>query len=87
VIDIDKNNLPLPRDIEEWDGQAFANALRHDPACSSYNPDLRQLLHVGYKIAAQMENLYLDALQTYEKTVAANVAENIYQRHLLPLFG
>jgi len=87
VIDIDKNNLPLPEDIEKWDGPTFASALRHDPACSGYNPDLRQLLHVGYKIAAQMGNRYLDALKDNEEIIAINVMENIYQRHILPLFG
>lgn len=86
VIDIDKNNLPLPEDIDKWDGQTFTKALRHDPACSSYNPDLRQLLHVGYKIAAQMGDGYLDALEAHEESVAANVMENIYRRHLVPLF-
>ena len=87
VIDIDKSNLPLPEDIEKWNGQTFAAALRHNPACGGYNSDLRQLLHVGYKIAAQMGNKYLDALQENEETVTANVTENIYQRHILPLFN
>jgi hypothetical protein len=87
VIDIDKNKLPSLDDIEKWDGQTFAAALRHDPTCSSYNPGLRQLLHVGYKIAAQMGDRYLDALRTYEETIAPNVMDNIYQRHILPVFS
>jgi hypothetical protein len=87
VIDIDKSKLPPSDAIEKWDGQTFANALRHDQACSSYNPDLRQLLHVGYKIAAQMGARYLDALQIYEETIAPNVTDNIYERHILPVFS
>ena len=87
VIDIDKSRLPPPEIIEKWDGQAFAAGLRHAPACDSYNPDLRQLLHVGYKIAAQMGDRYLDALQRYEETIAPNVTDNIYERHILPVFS
>ena len=87
VIDIDKSKLPSSDDIEKWDGQTFAAALRHNPTCSSYNPDLRQLLHVGYKIAAGMGGRYLDALQRYEETIAPNVTNNIYQRHILPVFS
>ncbi len=87
VIDIDKSKLPSSDDIEKWDGQTFADALRHDQTCSSYNPDLRQLLHVGYKIAAAMANRYTDALETYEETIAKNVTHNIYARHILPVFS
>jgi len=87
VIDIDKGKLPSSDEIEKWDGQAFADALRHDQACDGYNPDVRQLLHVGYKIAAQMSDRYTDALRRYEETIATNVTDNIYQRHILPVFS
>ncbi|OHB57310.1 MAG: hypothetical protein A2173_03200, partial [Planctomycetes bacterium RBG_13_44_8b] len=53
VIDIDKSKLPTPQEVVEWDGQKFANALRHDQSCKDYNPNFRQLIHVGYKIAAK----------------------------------
>jgi hypothetical protein len=86
VIDIDKSKLPSSEKIEKWDGQMFAGALRHDQACGSYNSDVRQLLHVGYKIAAQMSDRYTNALQTYEETIAKNVMDNIYERHILPVF-
>jgi hypothetical protein len=41
---------------------------------------------VGFKIAAKMGNRYLDALEKHEATVARNVTENLYERHLKPLF-
>jgi hypothetical protein len=44
------------------------------------------LLHVGYKIAAKMGNYYLDALKACEDAVSSNVTENLYARHLKPLF-
>lgn len=86
VIDINKANLPSAEEVEKLDGKAFAGILRHDQSCSGYNPDMRQLLHVGYKIAAQMGDRYLESLLKYEEQVAANVTQNIYDRHILPVF-
>ena len=86
VIDIDPAKLPSAQEINTWDGQQFAAALRHDQRCPDFNPNLRQLLHVGYKIAAEMGTRFTDALDKYEETIAANVTENIYERHIRPLF-
>lgn len=87
VIDIDKGKLPPASEVERWDGRRFAAALRHDQACEHYNPNFRQLLHVGYKVAAEMGRTYLDALKKYEDVIAPNVMENIYERHIKPIFG
>ena len=86
VIDIDPAKLPSAQDINKWDGQQFAAALRHDQGCPGFNPNLRQLLHVGYKVAAEMGPRFTNALDKYEPTIAANVTENIYDRHIRPLF-
>jgi len=86
VIDIDKNKLPLPEVVERWSGEEFAEALRHNQSCDGYNPNFRQLLHVGYKIAAEMGGQFLNALEKYEETIAKNVTENIYERHIKPIF-
>jgi hypothetical protein len=86
VIDIDPARLPDPRDVCQWDGQTFAGALRHDPSRSLYNRHFRQLLHVGYKIAAALGPRYLDALRQYEQNIAVNVTQNLYERHILPVF-
>jgi hypothetical protein len=86
VIDIRAERLPSPEKVGGWSAEEFAAALRHDPRCPAFNADLRQLVHVGYKIAAQMGNRYLDLLQACEPTIARNVTENLYARHLKPLF-
>ncbi len=86
VIDIDKEKLPKPEEVTKWDGERFAAALRHNQSCKDYNPSLRQLLHVGYKVPAEMGKRYLNALEKYEDVVAENVTENIYQRHIKPVF-
>ena len=86
VIDIDKAKLPSAQEVDNWNGQRFASALRHDQSCEHYNLDLRQLLHVAYKVAAEMGSRFYDALDKYEPVIAQNVTENIYTRHLNPLF-
>ena len=64
----------------------FASVLRHDQSSADYNPDVRQLLHVGYKIAAEMGDQFLHALKTYEDTIAEQVTTNIFERHMKPLY-
>jgi hypothetical protein len=87
VIDINPDKLPAPHKVKGWDGPRFAAALRHDQTCSHYNPHFRQLLHVGYKVAAQMGSRFTDALRKFEPEIAKHVAANILERHLRPVFG
>ena len=86
VIDIEKAKLPDVQEVNKWNGERFASALRHDQSCKYYNNDLRQLLHVAYKVAAEMGSRFFDALDKYEDIIAQNVTENIYARHIRPLF-
>jgi hypothetical protein len=86
VIDIDRKKLPSIEEVRGWTSEQFVSALRHNPKDKEYNPHLRQLLHVGYKVAAKMGDRYLNMLETCEATVAKNVTENLYERHLKPLF-
>jgi len=41
---------------------------------------------VGYKIAAKMGERYLEALEACKASVSRNVTENLYERHIKPLF-
>jgi hypothetical protein len=86
VIDIDKGRLPRQEVVERWSGTEFADALRHKQSCDRYNPDVRQFLHTAYKIAAETGTDYLNALEKYEKIISQNVTENIYERHIKPIF-
>ncbi|HEV2393031.1 MAG TPA: tagaturonate epimerase family protein [Verrucomicrobiae bacterium] len=86
VIDIDRAGLPTASTVMGWAAEQFASALRHDKTASTFNPHLRQLLHVSYKIAAEKGNRYLDALQANEDVIAKNVMTNLFDRHLEPLF-
>jgi hypothetical protein len=86
VIDVKRNRLPNAMDVERWSSKQYVSALRHDEANPAYNPDLRQLLHVGYKVAASKGARFLEALEECEETISRNVTENLYERHLKPLF-
>jgi hypothetical protein len=87
VIDIDPAKLPSLEQVAKWDGPAFASALRHDQSCERYNPDFRQLLHVAYKIAAEMGARFTGALNKHKDIIAQNVAENIFDRHVRRIFS
>lgn len=86
VIDIDPVKLPTPDEVAGWTSEQFVAALRHDQANPAFNPSLRQLIHVGYKIAALMGERFLSLLDVCEPTISRNVTENLYERHLKPLF-
>jgi len=86
VIDIDRAKLPSAGEVAGWKSEQFTGALRHDQKHPLFNPSLRQLLHVSFKLAARKGQYYLDLLKANEEVVGRNVTENLYQRHLRPLF-
>ena len=86
VIDIDPAKLPDPEDVAKWSSEQFVSALRHNPKSAAYNSSFRQLLHVGFRVAAKMGRRYLDLLVAMKSTIAKNVTENLFERHIRPLF-
>jgi hypothetical protein len=86
VIDVDPAALSSPAAVAAWDGETFAAALRHDPVCQHYNPSLRQLLHVAYKVAAELGQRFARALDEHADVIGQGVTENLYRRHIRPLF-
>jgi hypothetical protein len=86
VIDIDRTKLPARETVQGWTAEQFARALRHDPKCPAFDPHVRQLLHVGYKIAAKLGERYLRLLRACAPTIARNVTENLFERHIRPVF-
>ncbi len=87
VIDINDSQLPALEEVESWNGEKFSNTLRHIPGHPDYNPNFRQLIHVGYKVAAEMGDKYTGLLKKYADVVGGCVEENIYDRHLKRLFN
>lgn len=86
VINIDPAALPTPEAVNGWTSDQFTGALRHDQSNPAYNQSLRQLIHVGFKVAAKMGPRYLAALEANEEVVAKNVTTNLFERHIKPVF-
>ncbi len=86
VIDIKDDELPAAEGVAGWTGEKFGNTLRHIPGHPDYNSNFRQLIHVGYKVAAEMGDKYTGLLKKYSDVVGGCVEENIYDRHLKRLF-
>jgi len=87
VIDIDDKKLPSVEEVNTWSSEKFANTLRHIPGHPDYNPNFRQLIHVAYKVAAEMGTNYTDLLDKFAGVIGTCVEENIYERHLKRLFN
>jgi hypothetical protein len=87
VIEIDDSDLPDPSVTDKWDKDKFVNTLRHITGHPDYNPNFRQLLHVGYKVAAEIGDQYYEALKKFSDVISRNVSENIYDRHIKSLFA
>lgn len=86
VIDIDRRQLPAPGTVQAWSGAEYAAALRHDQANSAYNLHLRQLLHVGFKVAAEMGEAFLEELDSHAGVIGCLVTENLLEKHIKKVF-
>ena len=87
VVDIDPRLLPSNEEVAGWSSAQYVAALRHDQDCAGYNLHFRQFLHVAFKVAAELGSTYTNALAANEAIIARNVTENLFVRHLRPLFG
>lgn len=86
VIDINKDELPTAEVTNKWSGQDFVDALLHIPNSEKFNPNMRQLIHVGYKLAADRIDEFNKQIIANKEVVGQCVYDNIYDRHLKRLF-
>lgn len=86
VIDIDKTALPRPNEVESWTAEEYVEALRHNQESPRYNRHFRQLIHVSFRVAAEMGRRYLNLLRGNRHVIESNVTANLFDRHLWPLF-
>jgi tagaturonate epimerase len=86
VTDINVSLLPSKHEVAGWDCSKFSNSIKHIPGNSDYNPNMRQLMHVAYKLAASDIGKYFRLLEAYEPIISKCVFENIYNRHICRLF-
>lgn len=82
VLNIDPKELPSAEEVNAWDSVRFAEALVHDQSCANFNSSFRQLIHVGYKIAVEMGDLFQNALVEHRQVIEENVKFNLLERHL-----
>lgn len=87
VIDVDKSKLPDPAAVDGWDAETFARTLRHDESDELYNPSFRQLVHVSFKVAAELSDEYYPALDRNLDVIGREIEANIGERHVKRLFA
>ena len=87
VVDIDRGKLPAPDMVDAWDADTFAKTLRHDESEPLYNPSFRQLIHVSFKVAAELADEYYPALDRNIDIIGREIEANIGERHVRLLFA
>jgi hypothetical protein len=86
VVEIDRMWLPPAAEVDTWTSEAFVKALRHDQACAEFNVHLRQLVHVAFRVAAEMGEEFRAALDEAREIAGRCVTDNLFDRHIKPLF-
>ena len=86
VIDIDESKLPSPEEVAGWDADTYARTLRHNQEDPLYNPSFRQLIHVSYKIAAELGDEFYPALEKHTDVIGEQITANLCERHIKRLF-
>ena len=87
VIDVDVAKLPAPEEVAKWDAETYARTMRHNQADPLYNPSFRQLIHVSYKIAAELADEFLPALEKHTDIIGEQITANLCDRHIARLFS
>ena len=86
VIDVDTTKLPTPEEVAKWDADTYARTMRHNQEDPLYNPSFRQLIHVSYKIAAELGDEFLPALEKHTDVIGEQITANLCERHIKRLF-
>jgi len=86
VIQIDRLQLPSPAEVSAWTGREFVEVLRHDPSSSRFNPHFRQLIHISFRLAAEMGERFIGLLERHRETIESYVTDNLLRNHIEPLF-
>lgn len=87
VIDVDVAKLPTPEEVAKWDADTYARTMRHNQEDPLYNPSFRQLIHVSYKIAAELADEFLPALEKHTDVIGEQITANLCDRHVARLFS
>ncbi|TXT61901.1 MAG: hypothetical protein BAJALOKI1v1_1080003 [Promethearchaeota archaeon] len=86
VINIEKGALPPPAMVNSWSGKKVANRLNHEPKNEVFDKNFRQMLHIAYKIAAEMGKRFINALNSHQDLISEHVTYNIHEKHIKKIF-
>jgi len=86
VIDIDRSRLPSAREVNSWSSRDYVETLQHDASRPLYSLHFRQLIHISFRLAAEMGRRFTDLLEQDRATIAPLVTGNLLRRHIEPLF-
>lgn len=87
VVDIEIHKLPPVGVVRAWSSADFVGALAHNAEHAAYDCQFRQFMHVSFRIAAEMGARYTEAVKANRSLIGRRVFENLYRRHLMPLFA
>ena len=87
LIDINEANLPDPDKVIGWKGEMLADSIIHNAGNRLYNRDMRQLLHIAYKLAADRLPEYRNHILENKDLVEKCVYNNLFDRHIQQVFG
>ncbi len=85
VVEIDRAKLPAPAEAEVWTAEQFVRRIRHDQSCPEFSIHVRQLMHVAFKVAAEMGAEFREVLDASRAIAGKCVTENLWDRHMQPL--
>ncbi|MBP1654096.1 MAG: hypothetical protein H6Q28_652, partial [Bacteroidetes bacterium] len=86
VVAIDRRRLPDPREVDGWDSETFVRTLEHEPSRKEYSIHFRQLVHTAFRVAAEMGPAFAALLKEHRGVIEEHVTDNIFRRHVAPLF-
>lgn len=87
VLHIDRTKLPPASEVASWDGARLSRAIIHEQTSPDFNPHVRQLFHVSFKLAAESGPRFTNLLECHSAVVGAAVTSNLWDRHIKPLFA
>jgi hypothetical protein len=86
VVEIEQQKLPSPATVAQWSSSEFIGALKHDQGSLTLDRNFRQLIHIAFRVAAEIGDEFRQSLITARTSIEHNVTYNLYSRHIEPLF-
>ena len=78
--------LPAPGDVAGWTSAQYTGALRHDQKCPGLQSQRAPVAARGLQGGGQNGRALSDMLEECEEPISRNVTQNLYERHIQPLF-